>query len=110
MLRISLWEETFKYLGIEQLIQSITVFDYKFEDSWMTPPVIAALEGLDKGTYLGNSVFKTEFLGIIPVDWLSGGFKNLAIIQNINPSNWEDANLDEHVNEHWGFCGSYMGP
>ncbi|MEG2262803.1 MAG: hypothetical protein RSC43_01250 [Clostridia bacterium] len=110
MLRIFLWEKTLARLGIKELAWSHTVFDYQFVDSWITPAVTIALAGIDRGEYKGYNAFKTEFLGVIPHTEISGGFKTLCCIQNLNLHDWTDTNLDRHRNERWCFCGSYMGP
>ncbi|MEG2267739.1 MAG: hypothetical protein RSC68_25860, partial [Acinetobacter sp.] len=90
-------------------IRTHTLFNYKFSPKWITPAVATALTGIDKGVYVSDTLFRVEFLGYIPHELLSGGFKTLACIRNINLDDWVDTDGKVHKGESWCYPASYMG-
>lgn len=109
MLKLYMKQSLLHKEGFEAFVECQTLFDYQFSDEWLTPAVTAALEGIDRGKYLGNYTFVVEHLGAIPHSGLSGGFKTLAAIRNINPRNWVDPAGHKHIGELLAFPSSYMG-
>lgn len=95
--------------NIQPFILCQTLVDYQFSDEWLTPAVLAALRGIDKGEYLGNRLFHVEHLGYVRLEDLSGGLKTLMSIRNINPTNWRDPVGEEHKGEKLFFPSTFMG-
>ncbi|MEG2376957.1 MAG: hypothetical protein RSC43_01215 [Clostridia bacterium] len=109
MLKIYLYESTLERMGGQTFYMYKRMFAHNFIDEWMTPPLTAALTGVDRGKYLGHNVFTVEHLGVIPKDWLSDGFKVLACMQNVNLNDWADTTGETHINELWYIHACLMG-
>ncbi|MEG2262798.1 MAG: hypothetical protein RSC68_00320 [Acinetobacter sp.] len=85
------------------------VFRFQFTESWLTPAVMTALAGIDKGIYLGNNHFEVEHQGVISYTELSGGFRTLACIRNVDLSDWVDTDGTVYKNTQGAFMAHRMG-
>ena len=56
-------------------------FNNSYEDEWITDPLsVEMIKDVDKSDVIGPKVIDSPFLGLIPVERLSGGVKTLILM------------------------------
>ena len=70
------------YWGNEDsFIYGPTWFRYNYEQDWFADPLVQEMmEDIDKSRYLGGDLIRSDILGPIPPERLSGGLKTLIAI------------------------------